>query len=870
MNLRMTLQDIDGNYYSAKQNTDSNGWTIAANPDLSYIKALPNGWDATTVTWERNTNYMGVFRSQTDVGYKWSEDARAILQSIKNTKGVQGYCLLTIYIANGFLWDIFYTSEFDFTSYSDNMLTQQLQIATLDNGLIREIKAYGDTKFNIPIWVSDGSGGWLPNDAVFIYHQGIKLLYNATFVSSATPDNLLIYDAGGAAAIGGFNHGRHGGAPTTAGFHTIPFMSPYNPVQNNGATTYIGNTILQPFLPTYNQNNSVDGDLPGEEIFNGANDSRPYNSNNCMIKDLLQNGTGTVEMSVNISAIISGSIAWFTTSSPPAPFLGFVLFEIDNLDNPTPDPITGEFSYIPIYKLPLGTGGPYAPINVTTNVTLKYNKAYIFCLVYDDDTVPQNQLQYIQTVKFSQLQVSFLSNFDYGSSGVPIPAPSLNPTIFPGFKPYPLLQKLVKYLATINTDSYGFPVLIDTPYSGDSSFLSPLNLTPVGDVVPTDLNFTSAYCIHDLQGQSYVTLSLNQFFNFWKKQFGCGMGIEGNVLKLEQPGYFFQNVMILDLGFDVTDFEIETLVEGLGSNLKLGYTKQDTNSNFGVEPANTELYFNTPLSNIPGTMDYQETDILTEQYAAEIARAQQTSQPVGTSFDPANPSSDNPAIALYCFHNATVDYSPSTDPAVIDPNNNLLTGVAFPVRQRNGLSYGGPANPAAQSTDPTASTAPYIKGLYYPDTAINVELSPCRALERGAGALLHSVLDLMDDQYLTFRNTSVMQYNNVTLNLSGISSNLEIGAGATPINEFSDKLIGDLPAQLFRPIVFKVKSRYPVNMYNIFNTPPYYNYGYVRFFWKNKGFGDKEYKGFISKVSQNAGSGAPTEFTLWATPDMVL
>ncbi len=57
-------------------------------------------------------------------------------------------------------------------------------------------------------------------------------------------------------------------------------------------------------------------------------------------------------------------------------------------------------------------------------------------------------------------------------------------------------------------------------------------------------------------------------------------------------------------------------------------------------------------------------------------------------------------------------------------------------------------------------------------------------------------------------------------------------------------------------------------MYQILNNNPN---GYIRFFWNNEdGFGAKEYHGFISKVMQSAATNAPTEFELWATPDMLI
>ncbi len=245
--------------------------------------------------------------------------------------------------------------------------------------------------------------------------------------------------------------------------------------------------------------------------------------------------------------------------------------------------------------------------------------------------------------------------------------------------------------------------------------------------------------------------------------------------------------MILDLGYDVSDFEIIQEVQGVGANLKLGYSKADTNTDFGVDSFNTELFFNTPASNIPSIMDFEETTITTDQYQKEKARAQKVNQPVGTVFDPASPSSDNRAFALYCTPAITTilpDY-PLYPFTIYDPAN-----TAIPVRV-----YSVEMNPTAQNTDPTAATAPYINGLYYPDTAQNIKLSPCRALERDLGALIHSQLDLMDADSIAFRATGIMQYNNQVLQLAGMESNLQVGAGATPIKEMSDKVIGNLPAK---------------------------------------------------------------------------
>lgn len=883
---KMSIQDASGNYYSASLSTD-NVWTVETTPDITYLPELPAGWDETSITWERHNKYKGVFRSQSNAPFKFAKSARAIIKSIRSAQGIKGYGLLTIYMFNpaDFTYPVFYQSQLDFKTFKNIMQSYLIEIGTLDSGLVRDFAAYGDTKFNIPIWQPDGGGGWI-TDANWILHDGIKLLYNATYSSSANKNNPLIYDAGGSVVIGGFNRGRHGSSPTTGGFHTIPEMEQLNIVQNNGTTTYIGNDILQPFLIQGTQHNSVNGTAPGEENFAGVNNSQPYTTGNNSLKNFLANAAGSIDMSVNISATILGSTGFPSGSAIDGggslnPFLGFVLFEIGPKDVVTPDPITGEYSYIPIYRQPflplLGLPGDFV-INETVDITLRYDRVYLFSLICDDLVDPINELHGIQTVRFSNLQFSFLSKFDGGVSGIPIAAPSLPPSVFAGFRLHQLLEKIVPYLATTNTDNYGFPIPVSTPYSGVSTLLSNPAQPPIGDLVPYQVMITSAYCVHDLQGQSYISLSLNQLFDFCNKVAGCGLSVLDNTLRIEDLKYFFDNTtMILDLGYDVAEMEIVQAASeiGLGANLKLGYSKADLNSDFGVDVFNSELYFNTPATEVPGVMDFEESAILTEQTAIEKIRAQKVNQPIGSSFDPASPSGDNQPIALYCRPTTTA-ILPMIDPLYpqynfqpYDPNNTPVAVQVYQLTQHTGAAppTGGAYSPAAQSADPTAASAPYIKGLFYPDTAFNVELSPCRMLQRSSGAWLHSVLDLMDSEYLTFRNTYIMQYNNQTLALSGIESNLRIGAGAGVVTEMQDVAISSLPPQLFKPILLKVKSKYPVNMYNILNTNPN---GYIRFFWANEGYGFTEYRMFLTKATQAAGNGAATEFEGWATPDMVI
>lgn len=867
----MTIQTATGAYYTASQ-TPTGAWTVNRVTPKTYLEVLPDGWEDTAITWERDLSYLGIFRSMTNSSFKFSKDGRAIIQNIRNTQGIRGYGLLTIWILNenDFDYSIFYRSQLNFRTYKDYQQTFSTEIGTLDSGLIRDFRAYGDTKYNNPVWQPDGLG-WV-TDSHWVLHDGMKLLYNATYISSATgdtPSTALLYE------LGGFNHGRHATAPSPdEGRHTLPNMVQFNITQNNGTTTYIGNDILNNLLPTGNQTPGLDSGaswsaMDANELnFSGRNESQPWSRNNYALKNAMTQPPNTFDMSVAVSGKwISDPITYFDNGN--GSFIAFVIFEIDSENNPIT--IAGRYQYQLIYKQDLPAGGTtflpsplkFSNYDTPVTITINPNKVYVFGIIYDEDAAfggLSGDGSKLAFVGWEALQFSFFSKYDYGASGVPIPAPQLNPSVFSAYRLHELWAKVVPYLATRSTDSNGFPIPVTTDYEGVSTFLSNPALPPIGDVVPYNIMVTSSYCIHDLQGLSYISVAANQIFDFCKKVLGCGLGIDYDAngvatkLRIEDLAYFFNDAtMILDLGNDIANFEIIQAGDefGIGCNLKLGYTKADTNTDFGVDPHITGLFFNTPVSEIEGTMEFEADEMLCEPYAIEKIRAQKVNQPIGASFDPANPSGDNSLIGLYCMPTQTVilpDTGGNPDyPNVIayDPDNNPLSTFAYQLWQYNGINL-----PVAQSTDPTAATSPYVNGLYYPDTAINLPLSPKRALERCTGRLIHSYLDKMDADSLVFRNTYVMQYNNRTLALSGMESNLNIGSGASGvIQEMADKRIYTLPPQLFLPVIGKVTSTSGRNLYHILNSNPN---GYIRFFAQKEGFGMKEYKMFLTRATQKA------------------
>ena len=887
------LTNEDGSkYYYATQ--DSNGYYVI-NPSTlpKPIVSLPEKWEESEVVWARSPEYLGIFRSQS-TNFTFIKDARAILLSLfySSGGGIQANCVLRIdvFVDVNTGYKTAYKSEIDFTELIDNKFQSEyvgtggnpikegkLEISTISSRMYSLVESLSNVDYNVPIWINSGTTVepvWVPNEDVkFIFHNGIKLLYQANYVSTAqdSPTNLLDYRHNGNQILG-WNKGARG-----SGYHTILSLAQYNIVQNNGTTTFIGNDILQPFLIQNNQNPGAIG-FSNERFFDQANCSKPYSTSNNSLRNLLSNSTGTCEVEVSCEIqFSSGYTGTIKNTTPPklylekipsttGYYLSFVLFEINKDDNPTVDSSMRWVNPIEVLRINIPDSstteyelpniGYYNNISSPISMTLNYDKAYIFGIIFDCNEGVADSVYC--AFELSNLNFTISSKFDNGISGVPIPAPSLNQSVFPAMSIFGLLKKVVKNLNTTNTDNWGFPIdVVGNPYSATSEILSNASLPPIGDLIPANILITSSYCLHNLMGQSYISISLNKIFDLCKKQIGCGMSIQdnGNVLEIERLSkYFDKDTQIYDLGTNVAKLVIKPFNDFAGSNLKLGYSKANTNSDFGIDSFCTELFFNTPLTKKEGTIDWEETSILTEQYAIEKIRAQKVSQPIGIGYDPSSPSSNNENIAFYCS-----PISIASDLPMYDPSNQLYATHYYPIIQRNGSIYGG-SLPVAQSNDPSAMFKPYIFGMYYPDSAINVELSPCRALQRDGGAFLHSVLDLMDEEYLTFRNTSVIQYNNTVENIASIQSNLVTGGSGNLVTEFRDIKISELPSKLFRPFILELETVSPVNLYEIMATNPN---GYIRFVWKGIIF-----MGFIWQIIQKIFASKPTQLELICHPDI--
>lgn len=884
----MYLIDESGNYYYAIQDPSGiDKWNVYYSGDPTPLNHLPKNWTDFKIQWVRNTDYWGVFRNQTS-SLDFALDGRAILKvflyggnvdgtAYTGVTGMQAKLKLQIWRVNAsdLNYRMIYEGNLNFAQAKDDVQNKFLTISMLDSNLREKLNAYASTPYNIPMWTTpDGGETWdLQTGLVGVNHYGIKLLFQQRFTIGATSSatihyNLLDYRV---------YHSTIG-----PNLHTSPSMQPLNLVSANGSTSVVGNRILQNvFLvgtQTYEENQG--------QFQNFAN-------NSYLFWNLLPNAE-----SIALSAIPQ---FWIEQLSFPNPFSGYpstFTINVYTLKNVSGNTVVDNVFAIGTLTMLNNPGYAVGATIVYNNIVFETlnntgipndnnisSFPYITLTVFPSVSIPVCANQEMMAIglvyqtsssipgagndidiTFNDLQFFFFSQPAYqGGGGAVRPAPQLNMTPLTGFRPNDLMNLLVPALFSSATDAYGFPITpVDysgeyfvSDFMGDSSRANNDNW----DVVPYDILFTSGNSLRDITGIDYISTSVSNIFKDLKNIFGIGLAIETDgggtdYIRIEELSYFFdETTLLIDLGTNVFGISIEPLTTFAGNTIKTGNSQRQPNSDWGIDSFCVETIFNTPVTRVNNQIDMSIPDNA-DEYQIEYARAESNSK------DQSSANSDNQTFIIHMDRSAdeTVNiYNPLGSAVVISGGNKPM--------QPSELG-------TVQNTDVTAASNPYIIGLLFPDTAINLSLSPMRCILRN-GAYLASIFDGMGSLNLSFRKQYQLLFNFVNNSYTpepypSVVSNLQVGAASDAVTEASDVLIENLYSQwglstkvykLFRPFLISVTTQQPINMYSIMGNNPK---GYIKFTDPDSGI---IYKGFIYDVEQRVGDQAATTFTLLATPD---
>ena len=182
---RIAIYDANGNYYYAEQSADGT-WSVNITPTPTYLPHLPKGWDAHKIVYRRNMEWMGVFRSIT-TDFTFSHEGYAIVKDLYNNGWIQMEAFIIIEkrvdtessagALDFWRYETYYESMINFNEPVFDEELGMVKVGVLDGELNDLLKGNAGTQFNVPIW--EWNGATWDTDAVFMEHQGIKLLWQA-------------------------------------------------------------------------------------------------------------------------------------------------------------------------------------------------------------------------------------------------------------------------------------------------------------------------------------------------------------------------------------------------------------------------------------------------------------------------------------------------------------------------------------------------------------------------------------------------------------------------------------------------------------------------------------------------------------------
>lgn len=300
-----------------------------------------------------------------------------------------------------------------------------------------------------------------------------------------------------------------------------------------------------------------------------------------------------------------------------------------------------------------------------------------------------------------------------------------------------------------------------------------------------ELLFTCGDALRQLVG-SQIKISMRKFFACLNLVHGIGMGVVDSLLTIERrPFWFAPDDPGVDLGEAADGFKLYPATDQTFSSVKVGWPNQDYNVSLGdingkYEICVTQLY-DTPVTRVSTTLDLT-TDVRADMYGGEFARM---------NLDGKTSVSDNADNDVFCLHIEKAIRRINGQPVPIIVNGvryltlyNLDRGINPYVQDNNIYINAGDPYVVAGVTY-TATVSQYLQvGLLDKASAYNVALSPKQCLMRSHTDYLHSCLEKMDTQYLTFdrsdKNSALLIIGQPGGVDTAENANVQIGAFKPP------------------------------------------------------------------------------------------
>jgi hypothetical protein len=175
------MQGKDFLYFLFDENNNSYyqyGDTVLLSASLKPLEFTPDGWKKIQIQNQRNGTYFAIDRSFT-VPLEYVKDGAQILKHIYYNYGVEAkvymaVCEQRLYFDAthyGFYYTLLYRGEIDLAQMKHD--GAKVTVNIMEGGIVKFIKAYENTKYEIPVDVPD---------AVDVYMDGVELKQSAKFI----------------------------------------------------------------------------------------------------------------------------------------------------------------------------------------------------------------------------------------------------------------------------------------------------------------------------------------------------------------------------------------------------------------------------------------------------------------------------------------------------------------------------------------------------------------------------------------------------------------------------------------------------------------------------------------------------------------
>jgi hypothetical protein len=235
-----------------------------------------------------------------------------------------------------------------------------------------------------------------------------------------------------------------------------------------------------------------------------------------------------------------------------------------------------------------------------------------------------------------------------------------------------------------------------------------------------DVVMTCGDAIRGIDG-AVIKTSLRDFFTSYNSDFGLGMGMIGNILRIEEKAFWVQYTDIVDLG-EVSKLKHTPATDLLINNIKIGTPNQDYDDVNGKQEFNTTHEYSAPITRVAKELNLVKV-YRSDCYGIEFTRLNLDGKVTTDN------NSDNDVFQIH------IEDAPRAD------------GFYHLDRSLN----------------------PGATGLLTPLTVFNLYLTPARGIRRN-GNYIRSLFYKLDAKYLTFQTSD----KNDAVLAGGIVENADI------------------------------------------------------------------------------------------------